>query len=183
MVRTSPPAYEESSVFLSQAKDWSPGVVAKSASCVLESCRVVLASPSAGHEEQLDCLKWMAELMKFVPSFELETDLVKPFLDSVNNYLDNVIEIYEEVEADVKDEFIHLVNILLKLTIKVVCFVCDGDKSSQSDLPSLGQLLPLIQKKTQKKLGKLIFLNRLQLSCFSLEESNVQELKTNLELN
>ena len=129
-----------------------------------------MASPSAGHEEKLDCLGWMSELLEHVPSFELENDLLNPFLGAVDKYISDVIEVYDDVQADAKDVFIQLVNIILKLTIKVVRFVAEVDKSSPSDLPSLVILIPSIQQ------------NSLKLSSIYLERSSVQELTENLRV-
>ena len=112
----------------------------------------------------------MSELLEHVPGFELETDLLKPFLGAVDKYVSDVIEVYDDVQADAKDVLIQLVNIILKLTIKVVGFVAGVDKSSRSDMPSLLILIPSIQQ------------NSLKLSSIYLERSCVQELKENLRV-
>ena len=175
MDRKSPPVYGESSALLSQAREWSTGEVIEKASCVLECCRVVLANFSlAGHEEQLECLRWMAELAKFVPVFELETDLMKPFLSSVYRYLGEIIEVFDDAAEDAKGELICLVRILLKLTNEVVNHVSDGNNSRHSEMPSMSELLPLIQLETRKKFFS---------ECLKLRSLNgIKELKETLDL-
>ena len=167
-------------MLLIQAREWSSAEVAENASCVLECCRVVLASSSAGHEEQLICLKWMAGLVKYVPVFELETDIIEPFLSSVNKYLGEIFEVFEDVIADVKDELLCLINILLSLSIKVAVFVREEDRAGNSDMSSLGRLLPLLQLRTKEKFAKMIAMN--SQTQTSAVKSRVLELQENLVL-
>ena len=167
-------------MLLIQAREWSSTEVAENASCVLECCRVVLASSSAGHEEQLICLKWMAGLVKYVPVFELETDIIEPFLSSVYKYLGEIFEVFEDVIADVKDELLCLINILLSLSIKVAVFVREEDRAGNSDMPSLGRLLPLLQLRTKEKFAKMIAMN--SPTQTSADKSRILELQENLVL-
>ena len=173
--------YGEASFLLSQAKDWTKEIVLSNASCVLECSRVVLASPSVGHEEQLDCLKWLACLVEYVPVFEWQGDLVDPFLGSVEKYLDEVCELFDEVTEGNKNELIDLVNILLSLTIEVISFVSKQDRFRLSDVPSLVKLLPLIQQKILSKFDKLILVNTLELSPRADKQSRFQKMNEKLK--
>ena len=41
----------------------------------------------------------MAELLEHVSGFELETDILKPFLGAVDKYVSDFIEVYDDVQA------------------------------------------------------------------------------------
>ena len=94
--RSWTPSLEEASSFLDQCKDWSTQKVLENSSCILECSRVVLKNGTTGHEEQLSCIRWLADLAESVPSFELETDVLIPLLTSADEYLERIYEAVQE---------------------------------------------------------------------------------------
>ena len=150
-------ALDEASDILSQAKEWSNERIEENASFVLECSRVVLSkSDEAGHEEKLECLKWLAQLADFVPGFNMETDVNKPFFEEVNRFLNNIYELLSENGEHGLDEMlITLIYIILDKMRKVVSVNSKLENVGAGDLPSLLKLVPLILIKTFQQLDNL----------------------------
>ena len=78
--------------FGSLYKDWSVEDVGINDSLILECSRIVLADDSTGHEEQLTCIKWVANLAESVPIYQLEGDILNPLLVATGEYLDRILD-------------------------------------------------------------------------------------------
>ena len=150
------PSIGEATSFLIQAKEWSLEEVEENSSCILECSRSVLESGSAGHEEQLDCIKWLANLVESVPLYELETDVLKPLLVATGEYLDRIYDVVESANEVEKAELFTLIFILLKNLKKVVMFVKLQDKIGVGDVPTLMNHLPKILYKSFEKLKCIV---------------------------
>ena len=142
--------FKEASLFLAEARDWTEEKVYSNASCILECARVVLKNRvSAGHEEKFECIKWLHLLARFVPSFNLETDLLNPMLSSVNEFLDNIIvSLDDDCGTDVKTGLLDMVTILLKHTGSVLDVTRQHPGFGIAEVPSLMEFVPQILQKT-----------------------------------
>ena len=139
---------KEASLFLKQAENWSTEKVEENASCFLECSRLVLASETAGHEEKLDCIKWLGELVEFVPPYELESDVLNPFLIAADGYLDGIYSLMEDANDVVKSELFALLHIIFRQMTKILVFTSKQDKCGVGDIPSLFKLVPHILNKS-----------------------------------
>ena len=142
--------FKEASSFLAEAREWTEEKVYSNASCILECARVVLKnSVSAQHGEKFDCIKWLGLLARFVPSFNLETELLEPILSSVNEFLDNIIaSLDDDCGADVKSGLLDMVTILLGHTVSVLDITRKHSGFGIADVPSLMKYVPQILQKT-----------------------------------
>ena len=142
------PSLEEASSFLEQSKEWPRQKILDNSSCILECSRVVLKNGSALHEEQLACIRWLADLAESVPSFELEDDVIVPLLTSVDEYLERIYDAVQEASDVEKSALIILICTLLEKLRKVVIYLKDIKMCAIVEIPSLFNKLPVILKKT-----------------------------------
>ena len=75
---------------LKEAKEWPKEMVAQNYSFLSECARRVLESDTSGHEKQIESIKWLAFLIEFVPTFNLEIDILKPLFAAINRILNHV---------------------------------------------------------------------------------------------
>ena len=146
--RSWTPSLEEASSFLDQCKDWSTQKVLENSSCILECSRVVLKNGTTGHEEQLSCIRWLADLAESVPSFELETDVLIPLLTSADEYLERIYEAVQEATEVEKSALITLICALLENLRKVVVYMNNTKMCAIEEVSSIFIKLPCILYKT-----------------------------------
>ena len=150
--------FKEASFFLAEARDWTEERVYSNASCILECARVVLKnSVSARHGEKFECIKWLRLLARFVPSFNIDTELLEPMLSSVNEFLDNIIvSLDEDCGADVKSGLQDMVTILLEHTGSVLEITRQQPGFGIAEVPSLMEYIPQILQKTLTHIDQVV---------------------------
>ena len=165
------------SSILAEAKEWTEEKAAKDYSFILECARTVLAKSSAGHEEQLECIQWLASLSHYVPTFDLESEILKPMLTAVDDFLDKVYQFLtdedglsnhcdEEMKSDhskcssqaieeLKAAFFSIISTTLVYSNTLVQNTELRSSCEAGEVPSLLKILPRILCKTFQMLGKV----------------------------
>ena len=138
---------------LALVESLSPSEVEEKATYLLENAKKVLVTPGSSHEDKLDCICLMVDkLMRFVPVFELEDSMLCPLLESVLEYLDEVLNIMLETEENGRVVFFSLVCTLMESTEKVVKH-CMDQECGVGEVPSLPRVVPKILSSTFSYLG------------------------------
>jgi len=138
---------------LAMVANWSPIEVEEKTSYLLDSAKKVLLTQGSTHEDKLDCICLMVDtLMRFVPIFELEDSLLCPLLESVLEYLDEVLNMMIETEEEGRVVFFSLVCTLMENTEKVVRH-CMDQECGVGEVPSLPRVVPKILFSTFSYLG------------------------------
>jgi len=163
---------------LSEAESWTPGQVEENSMLLLETATSVLTLSDSSPELKLDSLRWIAsKLVSYVPIFELEDAILKPFFCSVLDYLEETIKILEETTADTKVVFLSLINSLLEYTEMVVRHCGDQQDCGVGEIPSLPKMVPKILVKSflflhdSEKIGSTIDIQTGINQCFSTSKS------------
>ena len=167
----------EALFFLSLAKEWSSEKVYDNVSCILECSRLALASCSVGHEVKLECLKWLSNLVVFVPSFELEDGVLKPLMSETADYLERIYDELEEAQAGIRTQLFFIINSLLENMKNVLMSIMKIKTFWVGEVLSLTIILPRILSRAFKVLEDTI-----QLSESPLPKAK-QVLSTFLELS
>ena len=144
---------EEALFFLTQAKEWSSEKVYDNVSCVLECSRLALASGSVGHEVKLECLTWLANLVVFVPSFELEDGVHKPLVSETAEYLERIYVELEEAQKGIRTQLFYIVSRLLENIKNVLKNIMKHQPFWVGEVPSLTVILPMTLSRVFKMLG------------------------------
>ena len=166
---------------LKEAKEWPKEMVAQNYSFLSECARRVLESDTSGHEKQIESIKWLAFLIEFVPTFNLEIDILKPLFAAINRILNHVDSIVGDhathssvcgedtvgetttkdssegvtIDNGVKSAFFSIISKLLSNCNHVTSFINSRNLSQASDMPSLLHFLPKIILKSFLTLGKI----------------------------
>ena len=146
----------EALFFLTQAKEWSSEKVYDNVICVLECSRLALASGSVDHEVKLECLTWLANLVVFVPSFELEDGVLKPLVSETAEYLERIYDELLEAQEEIRKQFFYIVNRLLENIKNVLMNIKKHKPFWVGEVPSLTVILPRTLSRAFKMLGGTI---------------------------
>ena len=146
----------EALFFLTQAKEWSSEKVYDNVTCVLECSRLALASGSVDHEVKLECLTWLANLVVFVPSFELEDGVLKPLVSETAEYLERIYDELLEAQEEIRKQFFYIVNRLLENIKNVLMNIKKHKPFWVGEVPSLTVILPRTLSRAFKMLGGTI---------------------------
>ena len=105
-------------LLLSEAESWTGSVIAERAvELVKIATRGLTMSDSS---TRMDCLRWLGEkLVTHIDVFELEELLLKPFLNSVLDYLEEIIKASEETTQQNTLLLTKIIINILQQSIKV----------------------------------------------------------------
>merc|ERR1719370_2624508 len=93
----------------------------------------------------MDCLRWLGEkLVTHIDVFELEELLLKPFLNSVLDYLEEIIKASEETTQQNTLLLTKILINILQQSIKGVNYCAIEPECGIGELPSLPQVVPKI---------------------------------------
>ena len=85
-----------SSLLLSEAETWTASVIEERAVELVRIATRGLTMSDSSYDTRMDCLRWLGErLVTHIDVFDLEELVLKPFLDSALDFLEEIIEASE----------------------------------------------------------------------------------------
>ena len=121
---------------LVEAESWSPSLLEDKALELLEVANTVLSSSDSTHEMKLDCLRWIGDkLVGYVLTVDLEEFILKPFLPSALDFIEEIISVTLETSQGKMMELTTIMVSLLQQSIKVRLLDFLSITGSSSDIP------------------------------------------------
>ena len=105
---------------LTEAESWPLSELEDRAEDLLEVATALLAGSDSSHELRLNCMRLIAEkVVLHISVFDIEDNVLKPFLHAVLIYLDEIIKASMEGRDEERIILIPLVTRVLGYTTKV----------------------------------------------------------------
>ena len=145
---------------LLEAESWSPSLLEDRALELLEVANTVLSRSDSSHEMKLDCLRWIGDkLVSHVLMGEMEDYILKPFLPSALDFIEEIISVTVDtshgntlelsaimvslLQQSNKVRFVFIIDWLTSCYLQVVRH-CNQPQSKLGEMPSLSQVVPKI---------------------------------------
>ena len=123
---------------LVEAESWSPSLLEDKALELLEVANTVLTSSDSTHEMKLDCLRWIGDkLVGHVLMGDMEEFILKPFLPSALDFIEEIIRMSLETSQGNTMELITILVSLLQQSNKVSFIAFISITGSSSVIPRL----------------------------------------------